>query len=122
MAEATGAESIAIAPISTNIYGFHLGEVGRLTFEVVQAFLDFNTRRKAVEELSLVFGEEDDVNEVEYHNLFPLALPRTPRQLLQIRAADILTAKYSLGRSFYSLVGCHPRLLSSMNLSAEKWR
>jgi O-acetyl-ADP-ribose deacetylase len=71
LAEAAGADSIAMSPISTGIYGFAPGEAARLTLETVKTFLELDSRPKPIEELSFVFGEDNDVDEVEYHNLFP---------------------------------------------------
>jgi O-acetyl-ADP-ribose deacetylase (regulator of RNase III) len=48
LAEAAGAESIAISPISTGPYGLPPTEAARLTLEVVRAFLELESRPQPV--------------------------------------------------------------------------
>jgi O-acetyl-ADP-ribose deacetylase (regulator of RNase III) len=70
LAEAASADTIAISPISTGTYGCAPRDAARLTLETIKAFLDLDTRPKPIEELSFVFGKDNEVDEVEYHNLF----------------------------------------------------
>ena len=71
LAEAAGAKTFAISPVSTGARGIPRGRAAKAALETVNAFLELTSRPKAIEEVAFVFGDEDGLDELKYRKWFP---------------------------------------------------